>query len=138
MTAACLLAQLEQVDEINGMRMDVWNEYHDSLLGLHTDGRIELARVPEGCEHNAHAFTFLCRDITDRDGFLAWMRDRGISATFHYVPLHSAPEGIKRGRVGSSMKGTDEVFERLVRLPLFPGVDSKRVIYAARSYLKSN
>ena len=138
MTAACLLAQLEQVDEINGMRMDVWNEYHDSLLGLHADGRIELARVPEGCEHNAHAFTFLCRDIEDRDGFLAWMRDRGISATFHYVPLHSAPEGIKCGRVGSSMKGTDEVFERLVRLPLFPGVDSKRVIDATRSYLQSN
>ena len=135
LTAACLFAQLESVDEINHLRMRVWQEYHDSLLDLHVDGRIALARVPDGCEHNAHAFTFLCRDIADRDGFLAWMRDRGISATFHYVPLHSAPEGMRSGRVAGSMAGTDEVFERLVRLPLFPGVDTNRVIEATRGYL---
>jgi len=136
LSAACLLAQLEKVDEINEMRLKAWNYYASVFAELRDSGRVEMMQIPEGCQHNAHVFYLMLHSLEDRNGFLSWMGEKKIQATFHYVPLHSSPAGKKYARVSGSMFNTDKAFERLVRLPLYPDVEFQRVIDTALSYLK--
>lgn len=122
LNAAYLWAQLEKADEINENRMDAWNAYYAAFQPLATAGKLELPVTPEGCTHNAHMFYIKCQDLRERDALIAYLRERGIYAVFHYVPLHSAPAGIKFGRFYGEDVFTTAESDRLVRLPMYYGI----------------
>ena len=127
MNAAYLWAQLEQADMINADRLASWNAYYGQLKPLADEGRIELPVIPEECAHNAHMFYIKTKDIEERTALAAHLRENGILAVFHYVPLHSAPAGSRFGRFHGEDRYTTDTFERLLRLPMFYGLGCDRV-----------
>jgi dTDP-4-amino-4,6-dideoxygalactose transaminase len=121
--AAFLFAQLEQVAQVNAGRIAVWRAYHDAFAALESAGLLRRPIVPEACGHNGHMYYLLLPDLATRTAFIADLRTAGVSSVFHYVPLHSAPAGIRFGRPFGTLPVTDAAGEQLVRLPLWPGVD---------------
>ena len=117
LNAAYLWAQLEKADEINSNRLAIWDMYYQGLLLLKE--KIELPVVPEGCKHNAHMFYIKCRNLEERTALIAYLKKNDISAVFHYIPLHSAPAGLKFGRFFGNDKYTTKESERLLRLPMW-------------------
>lgn len=139
LNAAYLWAQLEQADRINDDRLRSWERYYSALRPLAEAGKIELPTVPEGCEHNGHLFFIKCRDLTERTALIAFLRERGISAVFHYVPLHSAPAGLKFGRFAGEDVCTTRESDRLLRLPMYYGLaeaELDAVIAGVRDFYK--
>ena len=138
LNAAYLWGQLEQADAINKDRLHSWERYYMELLPLKEMGKLELPEIPEGCVHNAHMFYVKLRDLEERTDFISFMKDKGVSCSFHYVPLHSAPAGLKFGRFHGEDTFTTKESDRLVRLPMYYGLseaDSDQVISAVRSFL---
>ena len=119
LNAAYLYAQLERADEINNARLARWNQYYEMLTPLAKEGRIDLPTVPEGCVHNAHMFYIKVKDLAERTALIDWLKERGILAVFHYVPLHSSPAGLRFGRFHGEDVYTTKESERLVRLPMY-------------------
>ena len=137
MNAAYLWAQLLHADEITEDRMKTWKAYREALESVAESGRIELQTIPEGCAHNAHMFYIKLRDLEDRTAFISYMKARHIGCVFHYVPLHSAPAGLKFGRFDGKDEYTTRESDRLVRLPMYYGMteeDRARVIESTLSY----
>lgn len=131
MNAAYLYAQLELADQITRTRMDRWREYWELLSPLAADGKIELPHIPEHCEHNAHMFYIKAKDMDERSRLIEHLKQKGIWAVFHYIPLHSAPAGIKFGRFHGEDKYTTRESERLLRLPLFYNLTADETAYIA-------
>ncbi len=119
MNAAYLYAQLEMADEINNHRLDCWNRYYDNLKPLAEEGRIELPVIPEGCVHNAHMFYIKAANIEERTALNSYLKEQGVMAVFHYIPLHTAPAGLRFGRFHGEDVYTTRESERLTRLPMF-------------------
>ncbi len=117
--AAFLYGQLESAGEIQGERMANWQRYDAALRSFHNRG-IGLPDIPAHCTHNAHLYYVLMPDLELRQQMIARLREDGIVAPFHYVPLHSAPAGRRYGRAGGDLPVTDDVSGRLLRLPLYP------------------
>lgn len=131
--AAFLWAQLEAAEEITARRLEIWRTYHEALEPLEAAGAMRRPIVPEHCSHNAHLYYVLLAAGVDRDEVIVDLRRRGVDAVFHYVPLHSAPAGVRYGRVVGDLRATDEASEQLVRLPLWVGMtpdDVERVAAA--------
>jgi dTDP-4-amino-4,6-dideoxygalactose transaminase len=126
--AAFLWAQLQQGDDITRRRLGIWRHYHEKLAGLEERGWIRRPIVPDGCVHNAHMYYVLLPSLAQRQEVIRRMRERGVSPVFHYVPLHSAPAGRRFARAHGELRHTDELSERLLRLPLWIGVDRELVI----------
>ena len=129
MNAAYLWAQLELAEEINDWRLRVWNQYYKELTPLAESGKIELPTVPEGCVHNAHMFYIKAAEIEERTELEKFLKENGIWAVFHYIPLHSAPAGLKFGRFHGEDEYTTKESERLLRLPLYYGLKDEEVDY---------
>lgn len=125
MNAAYLWAQLEVADEVNDNRMETWNAYYEAFKPLEEQGKIRLPVIPEGCEHNAHMFYMKCESLEERTEFIQYLRAQGVQAVFHYVPLHSAPAGIKFGRFSGEDQYTTSESDKLVRLPMYYRLDPK-------------
>ena len=136
MNAAYLYAQLEIADEINDARLACWNRYYERLKPLAEAGKITLPTIPEGCVHNAHMFYIKAKDIEERTDLIAFLKENGIHSVFHYIPLHSAPAGIKFGRFHGEDKYTTSESERLTRLPMFYGLTLEQVDYICDMVLK--
>lgn len=136
LNAAYLWGQLEAADRINEDRRRTWDAYYQALKPLEDDGKLELPRIPEGCVHNAHMFYVKLRNLEERTWFIAHMKERGISCVFHYVPLHSAPAGMKYGRFHGEDVYTTKESERLVRLPMYYGL-SKEDAYTVAAAVHS-
>jgi dTDP-4-amino-4,6-dideoxygalactose transaminase len=139
MVAAYLAAQLEQAREITSMRLSLWNRYHEAFAPLERDGRLRRPVVSEDCEHNAHMYYLLLRNLDERTAFIDHMKENAIQCVFHYVPLHSAPYGTKVGRTSGAMPVTNDVADRLVRLPLWVGLEDHldRIIEAVRQFFRT-
>lgn len=129
MNAAYLWAQLEMAEEINDARLAVWNKYYTELKSLAEEGKIELPTVPADCVHNAHMFYIKTKDIEERTKLIDYLKANGIMAVFHYIPLHSAPAGLKFGRFHGVDEYTTKESERLLRLPLYYGLKEEEVDY---------
>lgn len=129
LNAAYLYAQLEMADEINNYRLHVWNRYYEGLKDLMEAGKIELPVIPEGCVHNAHMFYIKAKDLTERTALISFLKENDILAVFHYIPLHSAPAGLKFGRFHGEDVYTTKESERLCRLPLYYGLTDEQVDY---------
>lgn len=119
LNAAYLMAQLDQADEINNARLARWEQYYRLLSPLAAEGRIELPVIPEGCVHNAHMFYIKTGDLEERQALIQALREQGILAVFHYIPLHSSPAGKKFGRFHGEDRYTTRESERLLRLPMY-------------------
>jgi len=128
-SAAYLWGQLEIAEEINEFRLRVWNKYYNGLLALQENGTIDLPTIPEHCAHNAHMFYIKAKNLEERTKLLAFLKENGIFAVFHYVPLHSSPAGQKYGRFHGIDKFTTKESERLIRLPLFYGIKDEEIDY---------
>lgn len=129
MNAAYLFAQLELADEINDSRKAAWSRYYESLMPLAEEGKVELPFIPAHCVHNAHMFYIKTADIEERTRLIAFLKENGILAVFHYVPLHTAPAGVKFGRFHGEDRFTTKESERLLRLPMFYGITQEQVAY---------
>lgn len=141
LNAAYLWGQLEQADAINQNRLDTWHAYHNAFRPLAEKGLVELPTIPDGCIHNAHMYYLKLKNLEQRTEFIAYMKEHGVGCTFHYVPLHSAPAGLKFGRFHGEDKFTTSESDRLVRLPMYYGManaDRITVIQVAKSFLDSN
>ena len=127
LNAAYLMAQLDQADEINNARLARWEQYYRLLSPLAAEGRIELPVIPEGCVHNAHMFYIKTRDLEERQALIQALREQGILAVFHYIPLHSSPAGKKFGRFHGEDRYTTKESERLLRLPMYYSLTEENV-----------
>lgn len=131
LNAAYLWAQLLKANEINEYRMHIWNRYMEAFEDLKNAGKIDVPYVPSGCVHNAHMFYIKAKDLTERTALIDFLKANGVMAVFHYVPLHTAPAGKKYGVFHGTDNYTTKESERLVRLPLYYGMqetDIDRVI----------
>jgi dTDP-4-amino-4,6-dideoxygalactose transaminase len=136
--AAFLYAQLEAADNITDKRMVIWNKYHAAFADLEADGLLKRPVVPDSCLHNAHMYYLLLPSLVKRTLFIERLKDHDIHSVFHYIPLHSAPAGLKFSRFHGSMSNTNELSDRLVRLPLWVGIDEHfdRVILSIKEVIK--
>lgn len=122
LNSAYLWAQLQQADAINQNRLASWQRYAEAFAPLQAAGRVELPVIPEGCVHNAHMFYLKCDDLAQRTALIRFLKEGGVQAVFHYIPLHSAPAGLRYGRFDGPDQYTTAESERLVRLPLYYGL----------------
>ena len=139
LNAAYLWAQLQVADEINDDRLSTWNAYYEAFKGFEAEGKIELPVVPDGCVHNAHMFYIKFKDLDTRQDYIKYMKENDILCVFHYVPLHSAPAGLKFGRFNGMDEYTTRESDRLVRLPMYYHITSEdriKVIEKTREYIE--
>jgi len=122
LSAAYLWGQLEISDKIIENRKIAWGKYYLGLKKLYDHGIIELPVIPTNCKNNYHMFYIKTKDLTERTNLLQYLRDNGIYAVFHYVPLHTSPAGLKYGKFSSKDIFTTKESEKLIRLPLFYGI----------------
>lgn len=127
LNVAYLWAQFESVNDIYENRMNSWKLYYELLKELAVEGRIELPFVPEECVHNAHMFYIKTKDLEERSRLISYLKKHDISAVFHYIPLHSAPAGKKYGVFYGEDKYTTCESERLLRLPLYYGIEKEKI-----------
>ena len=140
LNAAYLWAQLEMADEINNNRLETWNYYYSELLELREKEYIDLPVIPKECIHNAHMFYIKVKNSNERSELIRFLKDKGILTVFHYIHLHNSPAGKKYGRfVGEDCYTTKES-ERLLRIPLYYGLEKDKIIYIVETikdfYLK--
>ncbi len=129
MNAAYLYAQLELADEINNARLACWNRYYETLKPLAEAGYIELPVIPEGCVHNAHMFYIKAVNLEVRTALIDYLKANGVYSVFHYIPLHSAPAGMKFGRFHGEDRYTTKESEKLLRLPMYYSLTLEQVDY---------
>ena len=127
---------MEEAESITNKRLDIWNQYHDAFNQLELAGKLRRPIISEVCQHNAHMYYILMDSLEQRTDLIAKLKEQRISTVFHYVPLHSSPAGLKYGRVHGEMIHTEDIADRLLRLPVWIGLtafDLTRVIDAISS-----
>ena len=117
LNAAYLWAQCEELEKIYEDRVGSWKRYYECLSILRDQGKIELPVIPKECQHNAHMFYIKAKDLQERTKLIAYLKENGVMAVFHYIPLHTAPAGKKYGIFNGQDMYTTKESERLVRLP---------------------
>ena len=125
LTAAFLWAQLEAADDINRRRLLIWNIYKERCEAIPS---IRTPVIPAECTHNGHLFYVVLPGGADRAAVLQGLAVRGVHSVFHYVPLHEAPAGRRFGRVATPMTVTEDVSRRLIRLPLWAGMEPEMAV----------
>ena len=128
-SAAYLWGNIEKANEINEYRLRIWKIYYDGLKELQIKGFITLPYIPDYCTHNGHMFYIKVKDLNERTALINYLKQNGILAVFHYVPLHSSPAGLKFGRFYGEDKYTTKESERLIRLPLYHGLKDNEVYF---------
>jgi dTDP-4-amino-4,6-dideoxygalactose transaminase len=127
--AAFLWAQLEKADFITQQRLEIWNHYHQALNEHEQRGLLRRPMIPANCEHNAHMYYVLVPSEINRQKVLTFLKEKGIYAVFHYIPLHSSPGGLKYGRYLGDLAVTVKQSEQLIRLPLWIGLTLEQQNY---------
>ncbi len=123
--AAFLWAQMEEADVINKRRLEIWGNYHQWFAMLEKSEHVRRPTIPRECVHNAHMYYLLLPSLAHRTSFIERLKAKGIHTVFHYIPLHSSPRGRVAGRAAGNMENTDSVGDRLVRLPLWLGLEEQ-------------
>ena len=117
---------MDEADNITRQRLMLWNTYHQWLAEAEKAGKLRRPMVPVHCSHNAHMYYVLLPDLERRTAFIDKLRNVGINTVFHYIPLHSSPAGQHYGRAHGDLKVTAEMSDRLVRLPLWVGLEEQQ------------
>ena len=131
LNAAYLWAQLEQADMVNDNRLKSWNLYKELLTPIAEKEYITLPYIPEECTHNAHMFYIKTKNLEERSALISYLKEKGVLAVFHYIPLHGAPAGQKYGEFIGEDKYTTRESERLVRLPMYYNLSEEDITYVA-------
>ena len=126
--AAFLWAQLKEAEHINAVRLAAWERYNELLEPLESGGYLRRPIVPVECQHNAHMYYVLLAPAIDRKEVIQELQSKGITAVFHYIPLHSSPAGLRYGRTVGEMRVTDSASARLIRLPLWMGISDEQQV----------
>ena len=121
--AAFLWAQLQESEKLTEQRINIWNRYHVAFMELEKQEKIMRPVIPKECGHNGHMYYLLLPNSEARDIFIRRMREQEIQCVFHYSPLHKSEKGIQLSRVSGSMTTTEDIEKRLVRLPLWLGIE---------------
>lgn len=132
--AAFLWGQMQHAEIITNARLNIWDRYHQSFESLEQMELIKRPSIPIACKHNAHMYYLLLPSLEDRTRFIDFMRMRGISCVFHYVPLHTSPYGLTCGRLSGDGYYTKHLAERIVRLPLWMGLESMQDLIISAVY----
>lgn len=127
--AAILWAQFERLDEINDMREKIHKSYYNRLYDLENQGKLRLPLIPKDCESNYHIFYILLNTEEKRNHIMDKLRENGISAVFHYIPLHTSPMGLKLGYKKGDLPKTENLSGRLLRLPIYAELKDKEINY---------
>lgn len=122
--SAFLWAQMEEASEITQRRLDIWNRYHKAFADLEASGKLRRPIIPAEAAHNAHMYYLLMPNLEQRTQMIAELKSKNVQSVFHYVPLHSSPFGLAASRTHGVLNYTDELSDRLVRLPLWVGVEA--------------
>ncbi len=140
LTSALLLAQLEKAKEITEKRREAWDMYYDAFEDLERTGSVKRPQIAENVYNNAHMFYLLINSNETRNKLIRSLKEKGISAPFHYIPLHSAPAGLKLGEAIGDMSVTNRISQTLIRLPLWYGVDQyiPEIVDSIRDFFASN
>lgn len=136
LNAAYLYAQLKIADQINEKRTQIYRLYHEAFAPLQEKGLIERPFVPDYAAHNAHMYYLKLKDLETRTAFIQYLKEHGIQAVFHYVPLHTSAAGKKFGRFFGQDVYTTKESERLVRLPIYYNLEMEQAEYIADTVLK--
>lgn len=136
LNAAYLYAQILKVQQIYNDRMRSWRQYYELLTPLCKSGEIDLPTIPEGCVHNAHMFYIKLRGLQERTEMIEYLKEKEINAVFHYIPLHSSPAGLKYGRFAGEDRFTTKESERLLRLPMYYGLDEEQIAYISDQIMR--
>lgn len=123
MVAAFLAAQLDEAETLTRRRLAIWQRYHDWAARHEASGRLRRPIIPSDCQHNAHMYYLLMRNLDERTRFIEGLREVGIGAVFHYIPLHSAPAGQRFSRASEPLPVTDATSDHLVRMPMWIGLE---------------
>ena len=134
--AAFLYAQLEHAEEIINKRIKDFNTYYDLLKPLEDDGLIQLPHVPKDYKHNGHLFYIITKSHKKQQELILYLKQNGINAVFHYIPLHSSPAGKKYGIISDELDNTEIVSSNLIRLPLFHMITDKDIEYITKTIYK--
>jgi TDP-4-keto-6-deoxy-D-glucose transaminase len=129
LNAAYLWAQLQEADSINEDRLKTWKKYNNALKKFEEKGIISLPKIPNECEHNAHMYYLKCKNLEERTRFIDFMKQNNINCAFHYIPLHSAPAGVKFGIFSGDDIYTTNESDKLVRLPMYYNISDTDVNY---------
>lgn len=133
MTAAFLWAQLEDAEDIISKRIYMWNTYHSELEILEAKGKLKRPTIPDECQHNGHIYYIVLENQEARNSLMDRLREQGIHSVFHYIPLDSAEAGVSFGkRSGDGLTDTELISRKLLRLPLYLGVDPSIVLRGIR------
>lgn len=139
--AAFLWAQMEEADAITRRRLAIWDNYHNAFAQLEQAGIVRRPMIPVDCRHNAHMYYILLKSLTHRTELVKALSEQGVNAVFHYVPLHSSLAGKKYGRVCGGMEFTRDISNRILRIPLWIGIEMESqdvVIRLIRQLLTEN
>jgi len=129
--AAYLYAQFENKDRIQTHRKNIWNYYYDNLKDWASRNAVRLPFVPKHCTQPYHMFYLIMPSAKDRNNFIEHLKSHSIQAVFHYLPLHLSKMGKKLGYNPGDLPVTEDISQRLVRLPFhnrLPKSDQNRVI----------
>jgi dTDP-4-amino-4,6-dideoxygalactose transaminase len=126
LVAAFLWSQFRQAEKITQRRLAIWEKYHEAFASAEASGAIRRPSIPDNCIHNGHMYYLILQSPRLRTEFIEKLKNVGIQSTFHYVPLHSSPFGSKVGRTSGSLANTEDLSERLVRLPLWLGLEEEQ------------
>ena len=131
-TAAFLFAQFEEAESITQRRLAVWDNYHRAFESAETGGKFRRPIIPAECSHNAHMYYILLPDHECRTNLISKLKEQDINSVFHYIPLHTSPAGLRFGKHNEELSITNDIADRLLRLPLWCGVEEhqERVIDA--------
>ena len=137
--AAFLAAQLEEAEAITQRRLAIWESYHAWAEPFEAHGLVRRPIIPQHCSHNAHMYYLLLPNLERRTAFIAHLKASGVGAVFHYVPLHSSPAGQRFGRTSGDLPVTDDISNRLVRMPLWLGLEEHldRVVELGEAALRA-
>jgi dTDP-4-amino-4,6-dideoxygalactose transaminase len=136
--AAFLWAQLEEAESLTQSRLNLWANYHRLIEPLERAGLLRRPVILADCEHNAHMYYILIPERVPRSKIIGHLKENGINAIFHYVPLHNSPAGVRLGRTHGTLANTVRLSERLIRLPLWMGItheQQERIVNCLRTAL---
>ena len=125
--AAFLWAQMEEVEPITRRRLAMWNTYHQWFAEPERSGKLRRPVIPGHCTHNAHMYYVLLPDLERRTAVMDKLRKADVHSVFHYVPLHTSPAGKRYGRAVGDLNVTDDISDRLLRLPMWVGMEETQV-----------
>ena len=136
--AAFLWAQMEEAQIITEKRLDIWQKYHEGIEKLELQGHLRRPIISDGCSHNAHMYYVLLNSLAERTHVIESLRSREIYPVFHYVPLHNSPAGLKYSRFHGNLKHTEDLANRILRLPMWVGIGNIAGVVASLTDALSN